>query len=182
MEHNFLFIDTETTGFPKSGERIQEGQARVCQIAMILSAPNGRTLAEFSTLVKPYKWTIHPKAQAIHGISDDMCAKYGLPQKQVMDIYYQLASKAGQKIAHNEKFDRQMMDIENAYYCDEDLGAEAQWYCTMITNTTYGGKWPKLADLYRQKCGKELVNAHDAMADTRACRDIFFAGRGIIIK
>lgn len=182
MDHNFLFIDTETTGFPKNGNRIQDGQARVCQVAMILSAPDGRTLAEFSTLIRPDGWNIHAGAQAVHGITDEMCSLYGLPQRQVMDIYYQFASKSGQKVAHNEKFDRQMIDIENAYYCNEDLISEHQWYCTMMTNTTYGGKWPKLVDLYRQKCGKELINAHDAMADTRACRDIFFAGRGIIIK
>ena len=40
-----------------------------------------------------------------------------------------------------------------------------------------GGKQPTLAEAYKHLIGAELQDAHTAMADTKACMDIFFAIR-----
>jgi DNA polymerase-3 subunit epsilon len=42
----------------------------------------------------------------------------------------------------------------------------------------YGGKVVKLAEAYQKATGKELQNAHSAMADTLAAKDIYYALRG----
>ena len=68
MHENYLFIDTETTGFPKKGLKVR-GQGRVCQLAMLLADNQGRALSEFHSLIKPDDWEIHSAAEDCHGIS-----------------------------------------------------------------------------------------------------------------
>lgn len=176
---NLLFLDTETTGFKKGGELIQDGQGRVCQIAMILADRNGKTLAEFQSLIKPYMWDVGDATHNYYGLSYEDCEKYGVTQIAFMRIFRELSSSCSEIVAHNAKFDKGMMDVETAYREVEPISTP--WNCTMITNKhiTDNGKWPKLDFTLKHYTGKDLVGAHDAMADTRACRDIYFAMRGI---
>ena len=187
----YLFVDTETTGFPKNGAAVQEGQARVCQIAMLLTDSEGAPLAEFCSLITPQGWTIGEGAKAAHGFSDDHCKTYGLPSQNVMMIYCLMAEKAEQIIAHNSDFDERMIAIEWGYNQASDgqiprTFPERPWLCTMKPNTNVvkaphknggaGYKWPTLNETLRHFCGRELGEyAHDAMYDVKACRDIFFA-------
>jgi len=181
-EEIFLFCDTETTGFPKKGNPIQEGQARVCQIALLLTDAEGKALAEFSALIKPDGWKVGEGAAAIHGFSTEHCANYGMAGRSVFQIYAKLASMADVIVAHNSAFDKQMMEIEQAYFNEgreEPLIVDNDWSCTMLTNTHItGGKWPKLNEALKHYCGRELGDqAHNAMYDVQACRDILFAMR-----
>lgn len=184
-EELFLFNDTETTGFPKkSGGVIQPGQARVCQIALLLTDGTGRSLCEFSSLIKPEGWEVSEGAAAVHGFSTAQCDLYGLSQNGVMQLYRSLASMAGVIVAHNSDFDKQMMGIEEAYYNsgrppEKHMTVKNEWFCTMKPNThVTGGKWPKLNEALKHFTGRDLGDfAHDAMYDVKACRDIFFAMR-----
>lgn len=182
MSKTFLFIDTETTGFPKKGNLIQDGQARVCQIAMLLTDETGKHLTEFSALIKPDGWKISEGASQVHGFTDEFCELYGITTNEVIYTYFILAEKASLIIAHNADFDKGMMEIEAEYFQNEVVEEgrtkiNTPWHCTMKTNTHItGGKWPKLEEAYKHYTGKSLGdNAHDAMYDVKACRDIFFA-------
>ena len=172
----FLFLDTETTGFKKSGPLMQHRQARVCQIAMILTDAKGKTLSQFSSLIKPKDWTIHPKAQDVHGISDMDCIMFGIDQRKVVEMFIEYGRFNPTVVAHNEEFDRAMMEIELAYFGIDNPDI-APWYCTMKANTHItNGKLPKLDIVLQHYCNRSLGNdAHDALEDARACRDIYFA-------
>lgn len=115
-EEVFLFIDTETTGFPKKGAQvIVPGQARVCQVAMLLTDHAGKPLAEFSSLIKPDGWKIDEGAAKVHGFTNEICEKHGMNFRAVLNLFCFMVSRATTIIAHNADFDKQMMDIELAY-------------------------------------------------------------------
>jgi len=183
----YLFIDTETTGFKKSGNLIQEGQGRVCQLALILAKQNGQVLFEFSTLIKPNNWNLNGKTENYFGLPYADCEEYGMTQSRVMSMYFQIAYGVDSIVAHNSKFDKGMMDVEGAYFEGDETSYKAltmdkKWHCTMLENThiSANGKWPKLDATLQHFCNRSLGDeAHEAMADTRACKDIFFASRGV---
>lgn len=196
----FLFLDTETTGFAKGGTLIQYGQARVCQLAMILADEKAKKIAEFSTLIKPTDWEISAGAEKCHGISQQECELHGLDIEDVMDIYHDLSRKAGMNVAHNMSFDKRMMNIESAYHTGNTGERLEQrpvsWFCTQEKSTQvcqipptpkmmaagrHHYKAPTLEEAYKHFTGFGLDGAHDAMVDTRACMTVFFGLRGIRI-
>lgn len=183
----YLFGDTETTAFAKSGNLVQPGQARICQVALLLTDENGKSISEFSALVKPDGWNVSNDAEAVHGYSTEMCEKYGMPQYLIMHTFHEMASKAMFQIYHNSSFDTKMFDIEKSYFYDQAFQfAKPEVYCTMKESTPVckipsarGFKWPKLEEALQRLCNKSLGNqAHDALWDARACKDIFFALKG----
>lgn len=182
-DHIFLAIDTETTGFSKNGPRKQDGQGRVCQVAMLLFDGRGRSIMEVSTLIKPDGWKIGEGAGKIHGFTDDQCERFGILQKSAVNLYRCMARKADLLIAHNSEFDQNMMEIEE-HYCDDENHALPSYFCTMKTNTHIaGGKWPKLEATLQHYCKRGLGSmAHNAMYDVQACRDIFLAQHGVIVS
>ncbi len=85
-------------------------------------------------------------------------------------------------VAHNINFD--MGIIKDAWPFAYRLMEGKEQYCTMrkahsivsLVGTHAGRtKFPKLIEAYRHFYGKDFDNAHDAMADIRACRDVYFA-------
>lgn len=178
----YLFGDTETTGFPKNGERVQDDQARVCQLALLLTDDKGQSMADFSCLIKPDGWVISEGAQAVHGKSMDMCEQYGTSSLNAFRFFVALCSRAELFVCHNMPFDFKMLEIEAAYHNMQMPSIET--YCTMKAATPickipgrYNDyKWPKVSEALWTLTGRELgEDAHDAMFDAKACRDVFFA-------
>jgi DNA polymerase III subunit epsilon len=46
--------------------------------------------------------------------------------------------------------------------------------CCLPSPWGKGYKWPKLHEAHRHCFGKEFEDAHDALADVRACAKVFF--------
>ncbi len=174
--------DTETTGFPKQGELIQPGQARVLQLAVLLCDDEGKHKTEFCTLIRLDPTTqVHPSAEAVHGISWDDCNKYGMSALAAYKIFLNIVSKARVLVFHNQKFDTGMLEIEAAY--TEQPLPQIDTFCTMMATMDIcqlpgrydNYKWPKLSEALPILCGKELgADAHDAMVDTKGAKDIYF--------
>lgn len=171
-----LFFDTETTGF-KHGDFIPE----IVQIGALLQDTDSlRVLGEVNLIVKPQN-PIPEEVSMIHGITDQVAAAYGVDSRIAEKVFCDLAFMSEMVVAHNIQFD--MGIIKDAWPLTYDVLNLKTPFCTMKESTTLVGisgthaggyKWPKLAEAYRHFFGTNFDNAHDAMADVRACRDVYF--------
>ena len=177
----YLIFDTETTGFPqKSLPADHPDQARIVQLACVLLDDKFEERAVFCTLIKPDGWRIASHVTAVHGITTDDCDTFGVPIKTALAAMMSLAENTELIIAHNIKFDKQMLEIELG--CCMMTRYTLPDYCTMMATTPIcklpgkydGYKWPKLKEAYEILFpGEKLEGAHDALVDVRACARIF---------
>jgi DNA polymerase-3 subunit epsilon len=184
-----IFFDTETTGLPDPKMPSDwEGQPHICQLGAIVTDQDGRVKTELNVLVKPDGWTIPASASAIHGIYQADAERYGLSIKGVLSIFDRLIRVSERVVAHNIEFDLLLIEIQ-ARRTGVSLNLPVQHTCTMKAATDIvkcpptdrmlkagmsGYKKPNLTETYRHFFGRDFEGAHDAMADVRACRDVFF--------
>ncbi|KZZ72440.1 DNA polymerase III subunit epsilon [Oleiphilus sp. HI0130] len=185
-----LFYDTETTGLPIWKERSSDpAQPHLVQLGAILcDADTKEVLQAIDLIIKPDGWEIPEEVAEIHGITTEKALSVGVSEKQAVDIFLQMRGDA-LRVAHNKTFDQRLIRIALSRYdfSDQvrDVWAEKEDHlCTMLMSKPvlqleprgrFGWKPPKLEEAYKHFTGKELKNAHTAMADARACMDIYFA-------
>lgn len=183
-----LFFDTETTNLPDYRTGPGPHQPHVVQLAAVLV--DGASERAMVRLIQPDGWTIHPDAQAIHGITLAKAQAEGVTIAQAIQVFDELLGQAELAVAHNVKFDQLLLDSEYLR-----LGQQVRWprtFCTMVECTNivrapgyYGKyKWPTLEETHRHFFRRPPDKAHDAMADVRACMAIFqeLSRRGIAPK
>ena len=183
MNEIYLFADTETTGFPSEKiEKTDPKQARCVQLAGLLTDHDGKSLAEFSCILKREQFSIPAFVADIHGISDSVADAYGLERKTAFAVFGQMVRRATTVIAHNFAFDNRVLEIEDAHH-NYGWALAPKNVCTMTLATPIcklpkargeGYKRPKMQEAYKHFFGKEFDGVHDALADVRACRDVFF--------
>lgn len=190
---SFLFFDTETTGLPDFRSPVgAEFQPRVIQIAAILTDDFGKTMTQFCSLVKLDSGVkVEEKAFQTHGISWEMADKFGLSAVSCLRLMERLISMADAVVAHNIKFDDWMMaresvccggaatsPINKPMVCTQELSSPILNLPPtekMVAAGFNKPKPPKLEEAYRHFFGRDIVGAHDAMADCLACKEVFFA-------
>jgi DNA polymerase III subunit epsilon len=181
-----LFFDTETTGKADFKAPVRSPrQPYLVQLAAILTDESGEEMSSLNVIIKPNGYTIPEDAAAIHGITQSIAMEYGVARLQALPLFLDLLKISKRIVAHNLKFDSLVMQIEFARSCfpDKPLFDPVQ-ICTMSLMTphcaipnSYGFpdfKWPKLQEAYRHAFGKEFEGAHDALADVKACKEIYF--------
>lgn len=171
-----LFFDTETTGFKRPSYT-----PRLVQLGAILQdTDTGRILAEFNGMVRTGGFPIPEDAANIHGISNELADAFGFAMPSVDQIFAKMVSLADVLVAHNISYDLGIVK-DNLPISHQMLQGRDQ-YCTMLKSTrlvgikkSHGGgsKWPRLMETYVYFFKKEFDGAHDAMADVRACRDVY---------
>lgn len=193
MDTLFLGFDTETTGLPK-GDYKAPNNVRVCQLAAKLCDAQGNTVQVLNHIIKPEGWTIPPEVAKIHGITQERAEKEGVPMLYALSQFVGMLEKGVVLIAHNNKFDLQMLDIEfwNLFKDPEKMlhrKSTQRHICTMTATkdicklpptfrmqkagfNTY--KAPKLIEAYKFVFGTEFDKAHDAMNDVNAMMAMFF--------
>lgn len=198
-----LAYDTETTGLPWKGNPPLESQPHVLQLAISLYDDDARPIFEISTLIRPEDGetlSIHPKALEVHGITAEMCWDLGIRRRTAMALLAHAAQRATHSCAHNAQFDLELLGFtakrENTVL--PPLLLSRQNICTCDTATPVlnippteamlragrtGPKRANLGECYRFFFGEDLVGAHDALVDTRACARVFFElrNRGAIV-
>ena len=132
----------------------------------------------------------HPAAQ-VHGLSVEECATYGSDEKAVLDEFLHLwftKPEPAMIVAHNLKFDRDIISIAIARYYPGEATLLKTWQdttgtCTMLSNkervdarNAKGGKKnPNLKETYRHFMREDLERHHSANADAVAVYQIFMA-------
>ncbi len=192
-----LFYDTETTGLPDFKAPSESAhQPHIVQLAALLVDLDTReTIQSIDVIIRPDGWTIPDEVAAVHGITTQHALDVGIPESLAVSMFMELwAGRA--RVAHNEQFDARIVRIALMRFHSEDaadIWKSGPTECTARLATPicalpptekmkavgrFHHKTPNLGEAYRHFTGKELVNAHSAMADVLACRDVYFAIKG----
>lgn len=187
-----IFFDTESTGLKTYDN--PTFKPKLVQLGCILQdLDTGRVLAELN-LINDLAGDIPEGASNVHGISTEMAAKFGVPMMLIDETFAALMDKADVVVAHNIAYDRDivhdnMPETEivmphvpqfctmqaSVYIVKAPLSEKQKWFFTQHPEKQDAPfKVPNLTETFRHFYGKPFEGAHDAMADIRACRDVFF--------
>ena len=158
-----VFFDLETTGTNITHDRIVE-------ISIVKLMPDG-TVVERSRRLNP-EMPIPAEATAVHHITDDDVA--GEPTfRQVAASLSKLLQGCDIAGFNSNRFDIPLLDQEfHRAGVDFDLNGVR----FVDVQTIYHKKEPRtLVAAYRYYWGKELEEAHSALADTRATMEVLMA-------
>lgn len=179
---NTIFgYDTETTGLPVWKEPSDsDSQPHLVQLgAVLMDADTKKVIASMDVIIKPDGWVIPDDVAAIHGITTEKALAVGIPEKLALEMFLAMRGEA-ERVAYNKTFDQRIIRIAAKRYLDE--AAQEKWavkedhHCSMrMAQKDIGGKQIKLIEAYKHYTGKDLVDAHSAMADTLASMDVYFA-------
>ena len=183
-----LFFDTETSDLPDFNKRASDPtQPHLVQMAAILADDTGKEIEIHKMLARPDGWVMSAEAIEKHGITHEYAAAHGRKERLLIEVLFSMIERAEMTVGHNIQFDKFMARIAARRFellADEQ---DAWWkalptFCTMREMTDVcqlpgrGGKykWPKLQEAYEHCFGKPFDGAHDALADVRACKEIYF--------
>ncbi|MEE9223071.1 MAG: 3'-5' exonuclease [Nitrosomonadaceae bacterium] len=179
-----LFFDSETNGKPvwKIPSNRKE-QPHIVQLAAILCDEESREVIEtMDVIVKPDGWEITEETVKIHGITQEHALEVGITEIEALQMFLKLWYQCDLRVAHSTTFDNRIIRIALKRYM-RDLIKDEVWkdrdlyYCTLQkSKKIMGGKsGHTLAEAYLHFTGKVLEDAHNALADTQACMEIYFA-------
>lgn len=158
----------------------QWNNCRIVQIAWHIYDESGVLEEKMCFLIKP-TFDIPAKATEIHGITQEMAEREGVPMWKVLELLRQRMPQIGVIVAHNLEFDKKLILSEMARYNDMELFNEfgsKLGFCTMLKNTIPGQRWPKLIDLYTRLFDKPVDGRlHQADTDVQLCAEIYFKTR-----
>ena len=158
-----VFFDLETTGTNITHDRIVE-------ISIVKLMPDG-TVVERSRRLNP-EMPIPAEATAVHHITDDDVAAEPT-FRQVAASLSKLLQGCDIAGFNSNRFDIPLLDQEfHRAGVDFDLNGVR----FVDVQTIYHKKEPRTwVAAYRYYCGKELEEAHSALADTRATMEVLMA-------
>ena len=162
LDRDLCFLDIETTGTDVVKDRI-------VQLALIKYSKDGQTVTERNYWVNPEQ-PIRPEAQRIHGLSAEFLADKPTFKLLAVEIYDFLADcdLAGY---NSNRFDVPILLEEFGRVGLEFSLANRRLIDAM--QIFYKMEPRTLRSALRFYCQKELSDAHDALADTRATAEVF---------
>lgn len=162
LDRDLVFLDVETTGLNVIRDRI-------IQIGLIKLHKNGQPAAEMSLFINP-GIPISEEAMAVHGITPKELANKPT-FVQVAQKIWDFIGTADLAGYNSNRFDVPMLLEEFARVgMDFDLSKRR---LIDVQRIFYKMEPRTLKAAYRLYCGKELEDAHDALADTRATVEVF---------
>lgn len=181
----YLFFDTETSGMIQKELPLDHPeQPRLVQLAALLTDADLVVQSEIGLLVESEGTKFDPGAVRVHGITEERADRFGVPLLLALVTFHHLTKRAEVVVGHNVDFDLSVMATQYLRVGRpnplEALRREctmekAKPICGLESRRGPGLKPPTLSEAYRHFFGRELENAHDALADTRACLDVYRA-------
>jgi DNA polymerase-3 subunit epsilon len=157
------FFDLETTGTNIASDRIIE-------IAILKIHPNGNK-EEFLKLINP-EMPIPPSASAIHGITDDK-VKNEPTFKELAPAINNFLKGCDLAGYNSNKFDIPIL-VEEFLRAGIDFDIKNRKFVD-VQNIFHLMEQRTLKAAYKFYCGKELKNAHSAIADIYATYEVFLS-------
>lgn len=186
-----VFLDTETDGLPRdersSAASVRKNWPHLVQLAWIVTDGEGNAVSRQSRIVRPEGFTIPGESSAIHGITEEVALREGLPLGAVMGEFRDVISGGPLLVGHNLWFD---LNVVAEGMLDSGLDAGLLQYpgfCTMDgtveicrlpprTKPAPGSiyKRPRLSELYSFLFGEPYHGAHNAENDVEATAKCFW--------
>lgn len=172
-----LVFDIETNKLDK--------HARIIQIAWILCDYNRQIIREKNYYVYSPDLKIEKSSTNVHGLTIEIVKKLGVTMKEVLRAFLQDLNNADIVVGHNiNQFDIPVTEYNFLLAgLDHDIFKNKLTYDTLLQSIDFcalpnpyrpGYKYPKLTELY-YKLFQRNFTAHNAMKDTRATYDCFWA-------
>ncbi|MBT5932980.1 MAG: 3'-5' exonuclease [Flavobacteriales bacterium] len=161
LEKPLCVFDLETTGLNISKDRI-------LQIAILKIHPSGKK-EELNMLINP-EMNISDSNSAIHGVTNEM-VKDAPTFKDAGSEIVAFIGDSDLAGYNSNKFDIPVL-AEEFLRVDIDFDLSSK-DCVDIQNIFHKMEQRTLVAAYKFYCSKELINAHDAMADTVATWEVF---------
>lgn len=189
-----LIYDTESTGICSYNKSLTDpSQPHLVQLsALVMSTEDQRVHQSMNFVVQPDNYTIPEETVLIHGISTEYAKQWGMGESAVLSAFLSLWDSGNPEpltlVAHNAKFDKQMIAISIARVFGEGP-ILSHWlshtssFCIMeaakpivqARNKKGAIKFPKLTESYKFFFDSDLSHAHTANADVAATAAIYFA-------
>lgn len=163
LEKAIVFFDLETTG-------IKVVEDRIVEIGMIKVKPSGEEIT-LHLRINP-TIPIPPETSAIHGIYDKD-VKDSPTFKEVARELIEFIGDADLAGYNSIKFDVPML-VEEFYRADADFNLKSRRQVDVM-NIFMKMEPRNLKAAYKFYCKEELIDAHSAVADTRATYEIMQA-------
>jgi len=174
-----LFFDTETTGLPRNYKAPASdihNWPRMVQIAWLMLDDDGQEVASAEHIIRPDGYTIPREAANVHGITTELALAKGEALDVVLDAFAVDLGASSSLVAHNISFDERIVGAEFVRAGRPNMLETKTRHCTMKASTNlcrlpgpYGYKWPTLTELHMHLFGEPFTDAHNALADVRAC-------------
>lgn len=186
-----LFVDSETTGFVKPDLPPEHPmQPYLVQLGAIMTDDAGEELSSIDLVVAPVGYKIPEQASNVHGIDTEFANKIGLPLLSVMSAYVWMRARCHTVVAFNSDFDDLVLKaaIVRTGRKPTEPGPEQMTCCMRAAGPVINlpptakmlaagfDKWkpPSLKEAYLYFFKREPDGrAHSALADARACKDIY---------
>lgn len=177
-----LFIDTETSGWPKDWHKPYSAKGNwpyIVQVAWLIYTKDGKEIKSENHFINDNDFTIAAAAEKIHSITREFLLHNGKSRKTVMQILFEdLQKYRPLVIGYFVQLDYHMLSAGFYRAGMENPLEELPTFCVMKATTTYFHsfyrKYPALDQLYEMLFQTPLKHHHDALADASATARCFF--------
>jgi DNA polymerase III epsilon subunit-like protein len=177
----YVAWDTETCGIPKTRVRPTKenlskfDDARIVSLSAVKFSSHGREIDTFNRIIKPIGYQVG--ATHIHGITHEYAEEYGVPFKTAFQEFIEfIGDRCNILCAHNSLFDEGIIGHELLRIGLDPNKDFLDKYIFNCTHEMYKKRFLspiKLTNLYKDIFGKEFDNAHNSLADARACGQVY---------